>query len=50
MGHIPKNFEEKEIRGFFEQFGEILRVRLSRSKKVRAGTPPVLRFENVPNY
>jgi len=33
VGHIPKNFEEKEIRGFFEQFGEILRVRLSRSKK-----------------
>ena len=34
VGHIPKNFQEKEMRSFFEQFGDILKLRLSRSKKV----------------
>jgi nucleolar protein 15 len=33
LGHIPHGFYEKEMRGFFTQFGEILRIRLSRNKK-----------------
>lgn len=33
LGHIPHGFYEKEMRGYFSQFGEVLRVRLSRSKK-----------------
>lgn len=31
LGHIPHGFYEKQIRGFFSQFGEVLRVRVSRS-------------------
>ena len=34
VGHIPKHFQEKEMRHFFEQFGDILKLRISRSKKV----------------
>ncbi|XP_031552845.1 MKI67 FHA domain-interacting nucleolar phosphoprotein-like [Actinia tenebrosa] len=33
LGHIPHGFYENEIRNFFEQFGTVNRVRLSRSKK-----------------
>mmetsp|Transcript_38641 Transcript_38641/g.84034 ORF Transcript_38641/g.84034 Transcript_38641/m.84034 type:complete len:218 (-) Transcript_38641:124-777(-) len=33
IGHIPHGFYEEEMRGFFSQFGEVTRVRLSRSKK-----------------
>merc|ERR1719250_10705 len=33
VGHIPKHFQEKEMRQFFEQFGDILKLRISRSKK-----------------
>eukprot|EP00116_Pleurobrachia_bachei_P008509 sb/3468771/ len=33
VGHIPKSFQEKEMRQFFEQFGTILKLRISRSKK-----------------
>lgn len=33
LGHIPHGFYEKEMRGYFSQFGEVTRVRLSRSKK-----------------
>ncbi|KAL0246557.1 hypothetical protein GEMRC1_007769 [Eukaryota sp. GEM-RC1] len=33
LGHIPHGFYEKEMRRFFSQFGEILRLRLGRSKR-----------------
>ena len=33
LGHIPHGFYEDQMRGFFTQFGEIKRLRLSRSKK-----------------
>lgn len=33
LGHIPHGFYEKQMNGFFSQFGEIARLRLSRSKK-----------------
>lgn len=33
VGHIPHGFYDKEMRSYFAQFGEVLRVRLSRSKK-----------------
>ncbi|CAN8067297.1 unnamed protein product [Agarophyton chilense] len=35
LGHIPHGFYEKEMMSYFSQFGEVLRVRLSRS--VRTG-------------
>jgi nucleolar protein 15 len=34
IGRIPHGFYEEQMRGFFEQFGEITRLRLSRNKKV----------------
>jgi nucleolar protein 15 len=34
IGHLPKGFNEQELRKFFEQFGEISRLRVSRSSKV----------------
>lgn len=33
IGHLPHGFYEKEMKGFFGQFGAIKNVRLSRSKK-----------------
>ncbi len=33
VGHIPHGFYEKEMRLYFSQFGDVGRVRLSRSKK-----------------
>lgn len=33
LGHIPHGFYEKEMKGYFSQFGEVSRIRLSRSKK-----------------
>ncbi|XP_048391094.1 MKI67 FHA domain-interacting nucleolar phosphoprotein isoform X2 [Stegostoma tigrinum] len=33
LGHIPKGFFEPAIKKYFSQFGTVLRVRLSRSKK-----------------
>ena len=33
LGHIPHGFYEKEMKGFFSQFGEVTRLRLSRSRK-----------------
>ncbi|KAI9291840.1 RNA-binding domain-containing protein [Neoconidiobolus thromboides FSU 785] len=33
LGHIPKGFEEKEIKGYFSQFGTITNLRMSRNKK-----------------
>lgn len=33
VGHLPSQFQEPQLRRYFEQFGKILRMRLSRSKK-----------------
>jgi len=33
VGHIPHGFYEDQMRGYFSQFGEITRLRLSRNKK-----------------
>jgi len=33
VGHIPHGFYEAAMGGFFGQFGKILNLRLSRSKK-----------------
>lgn len=33
VGHIPHGFYEKQMRRFFGQFGEVTRLRVSRSKK-----------------
>ena len=33
VGHIPHGFYEDQMRGFFSQFGEVSRLRLSRNKK-----------------
>ncbi len=34
VGRIPHGFYEKEMKGFFSQFGEVKRIRVSRNKKV----------------
>ncbi len=34
VGHIPHGFYEKEMEGFFSQFGEVKRIKVSRNKKV----------------
>jgi len=36
LGRIAHGFYEEEIKGYFSQFGEVTRVRLSRSKKASA--------------
>ncbi len=33
IGHIPHGFYEEAMNGFFKQFGDVIRVRISRSKK-----------------
>ena len=33
LGRLPKTFFESDIKAFFSQFGKVLRVRVSRSKK-----------------
>ena len=33
LGHLPHGFEEKEMKLFFKQFGDIKRVKLFRNKK-----------------
>ena len=33
IGHIPDGFEEKEMRSFFKQFGDVRKVKLFRSAK-----------------
>ena len=34
LGNIPHGFFENDMRQFFRQFGNVTRIRLSRSKKV----------------
>lgn len=36
LGHIPHGFYEEEMMGFFSQFGDVKRLRLSRNKKTGA--------------
>lgn len=36
VGHLPKGLFEPQLKAYFEQFGRVLRLRLSRSKKVTA--------------
>jgi nucleolar protein 15 len=33
IGHVPHGFYEEQMRGYFSQFGEVTRLRLSRNKK-----------------
>ena len=33
LGHIPHGFYEAQMRGFFSQFGDVSKLRLSRNKK-----------------
>jgi len=33
IGHLPHGFYEDQLRGYFSQFGDVTRLRLSRSKK-----------------
>lgn len=35
IGHIPYGFDERAMKKFFSQFGEVLRLRISRHSKVR---------------
>ena len=35
LGRIPKGFYEEQMRAYFEQFGTVTRLRMSRNKKVR---------------
>lgn len=35
VGHLPRGLGEPQLRQYFEQFGTVRRLRLSRSKKVR---------------
>jgi len=36
LGHIPHGFYEEQMKGYFSQFGDVLRLRLSRNKKTGA--------------
>ncbi|KAI8834981.1 hypothetical protein BJ741DRAFT_520001, partial [Chytriomyces cf. hyalinus JEL632] len=36
LGRIPHGFYEKEMKSYFSQFGEVLKLRLSRNKKTGA--------------
>ena len=36
IGHIPQGFEEKELRKFFDQFGDVVDAKLTRSKQTGA--------------
>lgn len=47
IGHLPHGFYEQELLGYFSQFGKLINVRLSRSK--RTGKPKhyaFLQFQN----
>lgn len=33
IGHLPRGFYDDQLRGYFSQFGTILKIRLARSKK-----------------
>jgi len=51
VGHLPVQFQEPQIRKYFEQFGKIIRLRLSRSKKVKAQKNSVFKIiKNIVNF
>jgi nucleolar protein 15 len=33
IGHLPKGFNETELKSFFTQFGEVSKLRVARSQK-----------------
>ena len=33
VGHLPKGFNETELKNFFQQFGQVTKLRVSRSVK-----------------
>lgn len=45
MGHLPQGLFEPQLKAYFEQFGKVLRLRLSRSKKVKTSTVPERRLD-----
>jgi nucleolar protein 15 len=48
IGHIPAGFEEKEMRKFFTQFGDVVRLKLVRNKKTLASRGHAfIKFNNV---
>mmetsp|Transcript_2193 Transcript_2193/g.3306 ORF Transcript_2193/g.3306 Transcript_2193/m.3306 type:complete len:176 (-) Transcript_2193:340-867(-) len=48
IGHLPHGFFEKEIKGYFSQFGKISRVRISRNKKTaKAKHYAFIEFQNA---
>jgi len=47
IGHLPRGFEESELRKFFEQFGNISKLRVARSKSTaRSKGYAFLEFES----
>lgn len=40
VGHLPRGLSEPQLREYFEQFGTVTRLRLSRSKKVKTLSRP----------
>jgi len=47
LGHIPHGFYEKQMRGFFSQFGAVAQLRLARSKKsTRSKGYAFIKFED----
>ena len=39
LGRLPHGFFEDQLKAYFSQFGDVLRVRVSRNKKVKYYTP-----------
>ncbi|KAG1338869.1 MKI67 FHA domain-interacting nucleolar phosphoprotein-like [Cocos nucifera] len=47
IGHIPHGFYEKQMQGFFQQFGKIKRLRIARNRKTgKSKHYGFLEFEN----
>ena len=48
LGHIPKGFGETEMRKFFAQFGDVVKLKLFRSKKTKGSKGyAFVKFESV---
>lgn len=48
LGHIPKGFGETEMRKFFSQFGDVVKLKLFRSKKTKGSKGyAFIKFESV---
>ena len=47
IGHIPHGFYEKEMKGYFSQFGTVTHVRLARSRKVSLPRHAALPEESI---